>query len=113
MTLVSPQAEKDGNNLKNFKVEVTLLKTDARLKPGMTARVDGLLDSRKKVLKLALSGVFEEGGKEFGYVADGGKAPVKTPLKLGLRSEMDVEVLEGVKEGDKLLTEKPDDKPKS
>ena len=113
VTLVSPQAEKDGNNLKNFKVEVTLLKTDARLKPGMTARVDGLLDSRKKVLKLALSGVFEEGGKEFGYVADGGKAPVKTPLKLGLRSEMDVEVLEGVKEGDKLLTEKPDDKPKS
>ncbi|MBI2385206.1 MAG: efflux RND transporter periplasmic adaptor subunit [Elusimicrobia bacterium] len=113
VTLVSPQAEKDNNNLKNFKVEVTLLKSDARLKPGMTARVDGLLDSRKKVLKLALSGVFEEGGKEFAYVVAGEEKPKKTPLKLGLRSEMDVEVLEGVKEGDKLLTEKPDDKPKS
>jgi multidrug efflux pump subunit AcrA (membrane-fusion protein) len=113
VTLVSPQAEKDSNNLKNFKVEVTLLKGDARLKPGMTARVDGLLDSRKKVLKLSLSGVFEEGGKEFAYVSAGADKPKKTPLKLGLRSEMDVEVLEGVKEGDKLLTEKPDDKPKS
>lgn len=113
VTLVSPQAEKDGNNLKNFKVEVTLLKSDPRLKPGMTARVDGLLDSRKKVLKLSLSGVFEEGGREFAYAADGGKSSVKRPLKLGLRSEMDVEVLDGVKEGDKLLTEKPDDKPKS
>ena len=113
VTLVSPQAEKDNNNLKNFKVEVTLLKSAARLKPGMTARVDGLLDSRKKVLKLALSGVFEEGGKEFGYVVAAEGKPAKTPLKLGLRSEMDVEVLEGVKEGDKLLTEKPDDKPKS
>lgn len=112
VTLVSPQAEKDSNNLKNFKVEVTLLKSDARLKPGMTARVDGLLDSRKKVLKLALSGVFEEGGKEFGYVVAGDGKPAKAPLKLGLRSEMDVEVLEGVKEGDKLLTEKPDDKKK-
>lgn len=112
VTLVSPQAEKDGNNLKNFKVEVTLLKSDARLKPGMTARVDGLLDSRKKVLKLSLSGVFEEGGKEFAYPTGGGKPPVKTPLKLGLRSEMDVEVLDGVKEGDKLLTEKPEDKAK-
>jgi len=112
VTLVSPQAEKDSNNLKNFKVEVTLLKGDARLKPGMTARVDGLLDSRKKVLKLALSGVFEEGGKEFAYRSGGPKAD-KAPLKLGLRSEMDVEVLDGVKEGDKLLTEKPDDKPKS
>lgn len=113
VTLVSPQAEKDSNNLKNFKVEVTLLKGDSRLKPGMTARVDGLLDSRKKVLKLALSGVFEEGGKEFAYVSAAEGKPVKTPLKLGLRSEMDVEVLEGVKEGDKLLTEKPDDKKKS
>ena len=113
VTLVSPQAEKDSNNLKNFKVEVTLLKSDPRLKPGMTARVDGLLDSRKKVLKMSLSGVFEEGGKEFAYAANGGKASVKIPLKLGLRSEMDVEVLDGVKEGDKLLTEKPDDKPKS
>ena len=113
VTLVSPQAEKDSNNLKNFKVEVTLLKSDARLKPGMTARVDGLLDSRKKVLKLALSGVFEEGGKEFAYVSAPEGKPTKTPLKLGLRSEMDVEVLEGVKEGDKLLTEKPEDKPKS
>ncbi len=113
VTLVSPQAENDSNNLKNFKVEVTLLKGDPRLKPGMTARVDGLLDSRKKVLKMSLSGVFEEGGKEFAYRTGGGAGPDKAPLKLGLRSEMDVEVLEGLKEGDKLLTEKPDDKPKS
>jgi HlyD family secretion protein len=89
-----------------------LLKSDPRLKPGMTARVDGLLDSRKKVLKMSLSGVFEEGGKEYAYLS-GEKPPKKAELKLGLRSEIDVEVLEGVKEGDKLLTEKPEDKPKS
>jgi multidrug efflux pump subunit AcrA (membrane-fusion protein) len=112
VTLVSPQAEKDNNNLKNFKVEVTLLKSDPRLKPGMTARVDGLLDSRKKVLKMGLAGVFEEAGKEFAY-RSGSAKPDKAPLKLGLRSEMDVEVLEGVKEGDKLLTEKPVEAPKS
>ncbi len=112
VTLVSPQAEKDSNNLKSFKVEVTLSKIDGRLKPGMTARVDGLLDSRKKVLKMSLSGVFEEAGKEFAYLSGEAKAE-KTPIKLGLRSEMEVEVLEGVKEGDKLLTEKPEDKPKS
>lgn len=112
VTLVSPQAEKDSNNLKSFKVEVTLSRIDARLKPGMTARVDGLLDSRKKVLKMSLSGVFEEAGKEFAYM-HGAEKPVKSALKLGLRSEMEVEILEGLKEGDKLLTEKPEDKPKS
>lgn len=112
VTLVSPQAEKDNNNLKNFKVEVTLLKQDARLKPGMTARVDGLLDARRKVLKLALAAVFEEAGKEYAYVQTS-PAAKKIELKLGLRSETDAELLTGPKEGEKLLTEKPGDKPQS
>jgi RND family efflux transporter MFP subunit len=108
VTLVSPQAEKDNNNLKNFKVEVTLLKSDARLKPGMTARVDGLLDKRTGVLKLPLSAVFEDSGKEYAYLT----TKEKRPLKLGLRSEMEAEVLSGLKDGDRLLTEKPSDTPR-
>ena len=109
VTLVAPEAEKDNNNLKNFKVEVTLLKLDSRLKPGMTARVDGLLDVRRKVLKLPLSAVFEEAGKEWVYVDEKPKAR-RVELKLGLRSETDAELLSGPKEGDRLLTEKPADK---
>lgn len=106
VSLVSPQAEKDQNNLKNFKVEVLLLKSDPRLKPGMTARVDGLLDARRKVLKVPLSAVFEESGKEIAYLKADPK-PLKKELKLGLRSEMDAELVDGLKEGDKVLTEKP------
>ncbi|MBI5211127.1 MAG: efflux RND transporter periplasmic adaptor subunit [Elusimicrobia bacterium] len=115
VTMVSPQAEKDQNNLKNFKVEVSLLQSDPRLKPGMTARVDGLLDSRKNVLKVPLSAVFEEKGKEIAYLAPPNKKdkPATVPLKLGLRNETDVEVKEGVKEGQKLLTEKPAEQKKS
>ena len=112
VTLVAPQAEKDQNNLKNFKVEVTLLKQDARLKPGMTARVDGLLEARRKVLKLPLAAVFEDGGKDWAYV-DGQPEPRRVEIKLGLRSEMDAEVLSGLKAGDKLLTEKPKDAPQA
>jgi len=109
VTLVSPQADKDSNNLKTFKVEVTLGNKDPRLKPGMTARVDGLLDTRKNVLKLPLSAVFEEEGAEYAYLKskekDGKPAHIK--LKLGLRNETEVEVKGGVREGDELLTEKP------
>ena len=112
ITMISPQAEKDNNNLKNFKVEVTLGKLDPRLKPGMTARVDGLLDARRGVLKLPLAAVFEEGGQDVGYV-DAKPKPRRVELKLGLRSETDAEVLDGLKEGEKLLTEKPSDKPKA
>ncbi|MBI5242884.1 MAG: efflux RND transporter periplasmic adaptor subunit [Elusimicrobia bacterium] len=109
VTLVSPQADKDSNNLKTFKVEVTLGNRDPRLKPGMTARVDGLLDTRKNVLKIPLSGVFEEEGAEYAYIKgkDKDAKPARVKLKLGLRSETDVEVKGGLRVGDELLTEKP------
>jgi multidrug efflux pump subunit AcrA (membrane-fusion protein) len=115
VSVISPQAEKDSNGIKNFRVDVALEKNDPRLKPGMTARVDGLLDSRKNALKIPLAAVFEENGKEIAYAADGKEKekPRKIPLKLGLRSETDAEVLEGPKPGEKLLTEKPVDKPAS
>jgi multidrug efflux pump subunit AcrA (membrane-fusion protein) len=103
VSLVSPQAEKDQNNLKNFKVEVSLLKTDLRLKPGMTARVDGLLERRAKVMKLPLAAVFEEAGKEWVYLG----TKERKPVELGLRSEMEAEVLSGLSDGQVLLTEKP------
>lgn len=109
VTLVSPQADRDKNDLKTFKVEVTLDQNDERLKPGMTARVDGLLDSRKNVLKLPLAGVFEEAGAEYAYRKGADGKPAKTKIKVGLRNEMDAEVLEGLAEGDTILTEKPAD----
>ena len=114
VTLVSPQAEKDSNGIKSFRVDVTLSKNDPRLKPGMTARVDGLLESRRNVLKIPLSAVFEEAGKDVAYARPEGKEkPRKIALKLGLRNETDAELLEGPKPGEKLLTEKPSDKPAS
>lgn len=113
VSVVSPQAEKDQNGIRSFRVDVSLDKNDPRLKPGMSARVDGLLDSRKGILKIPLSAVFEEGGKEFAYVDAGAKEKArKVPLKLGLRSETDAEMLEGPKTGEKLLTEKPVEKTK-
>ncbi|HXT01149.1 MAG TPA: efflux RND transporter periplasmic adaptor subunit [Elusimicrobiota bacterium] len=115
VSVVSPQAEKDSNGIKSFRVDVALEKNDARLKPGMTARVDGLLEARHNVLKIPLSAVFEENGKEIAYsgAPEDREKPRKIALKLGLRNETDAEVLEGPKPGEKLLTEKPVDKPAS
>ena len=107
VTLLSPQAERDKNDLKTFRVEVTLDKAEPKLKPGMTARVDGLLDARHGVLKLPLSAVFEEGGAEFAFRKEPKGPPSKAKLKLGLRNETDVELLGGLREGDTVLTEKP------
>lgn len=107
VSLVSPQAEKDNSGLKMFKVEVTLKKTHSSIMPGMTARVESVLDTRKNVLKLPLSGLFEEMGKTLVYLEVPGGKPKKTVIQTGLRTETDIEVLGGIKEKDKVYTEKP------
>ncbi len=112
VSVISPQAEKDSNGIRSFRVEVELEKSDPRLKPGMSARVDGLLDARRSIRKIPLSAVFEEKGKEFAYTYTGEKnAPRQIPVRLGLRNETDVELLEGPEPGVKLLTERPVEKP--
>lgn len=106
VSVISPQAERDSNGVKSFKVEIALDRADPRLKPGMTARVDGLLAARRGVLKIPLAAVFEEAGREYALVDEKPK-PRRVDVKLGLRSETDAELLEGPKEGEPLLVEKP------
>ena len=107
VAMVSPQAEKDNSGLKMFKVEMLLKKTHSSIMPGMTARVESVLDTRKNVLKLPLSGLFEEMGKTFVYLDVPNGKPKKTVIQAGLRTETDIEVLGGIKEKDKVHTEKP------
>lgn len=109
VSLLSPQAERDSSGLKVFRVEVSLDKPDARLKPGMTARVDALLEKKEGVLKMPLAALYEEAGETFAYVKGGLKKSVKTPVSAGLRTELEVEVSGGVKQGDKVFLEKPKD----
>jgi multidrug efflux pump subunit AcrA (membrane-fusion protein) len=112
--LIAPQAEKNQNGLKVFTIEIEIGQNDPRLRPGMTARVDATLEKKEKVLKVPLSTVFEEGGKTFVYLDLGSDKSRKTEVHLGLRGDLDAELLSPypVTEKDKLLTDKPEDKPK-
>jgi multidrug efflux pump subunit AcrA (membrane-fusion protein) len=107
VSLISPQAERDNNGIKIFRVEVALDKADPRLKPGMTARVEATIERKESVLKMPLAALFEEGGSQFAYLKDLVLKPKKVLVHTGLRTEMDAEVLDGLKEGDAVLTEKP------
>jgi HlyD family secretion protein len=109
VSLISPQAEKDSSGLKVFRVEVSLDKPDPRLKPGMTARVDALLEKKDSVIKMPLAALFEEAGETFAFVQSLLKKSRKTIVRAGLRTELEVEVAEGLKEGEKVLLEKPKD----
>lgn len=108
---IAPQAEKGTGGLKVFKVEVALDENDARLRPGMTARVDALLQKREGVLKVPLAGLFEEAGKDVVFVQLEGDKSRRVEVELGLRGDMEAELLKGesIEEGTRLFTERPKD----
>ncbi len=98
---LSPVAFTNDLRLKVFKTEVDILAEDPRLKPGLSCRVEVLLSERKGVLKVPLEAVHERGGEIFVYLVRAA-AVIQAPVRLGLRSESEAEVLEGLVAGDRL-----------
>ncbi|HNW42891.1 MAG TPA: HlyD family efflux transporter periplasmic adaptor subunit [Elusimicrobiales bacterium] len=118
ITLISPQAESSRGSTKSFKVEIGIdQKNLARVKSGMTSRIEAVMDSRRGTLVMPVSGLFEEKGRQFAYLYVPGGKSRKADIKTGLRNETEVEVLSGLKEGDTVYADKPlnieaDDAPK-
>lgn len=109
ISVISPQAEKEQRGGRVFRVEAALEKSDPRLRTGMTARVDAVLEKREKALRLPLTGLFEDKGAEVAYLKpeDKNGKPKQVIVKTGMRTELEIELLSGLKNGDKVVTEKP------
>ncbi|HVE11897.1 MAG TPA: efflux RND transporter periplasmic adaptor subunit [Elusimicrobiota bacterium] len=109
VSMISPQAEKEQTGGKIFRVEVAFLKADPRLRTGMTARVTATLQRKENAVTVPLAGVFQEGAGSVAYLEREGEKPRQVRVKVGLRTELDAEVLDGLSAGDRVLTEKPAD----
>ncbi len=97
--------ESDGGRSK-FDVELDLEGVDARLKPGMKCKVEIAVEKAEGVLHVPLDAIFEKEGKIFCYVLGEG-APENRPIKTGRSSTDYVEVLEGLREGEKVALYDP------
>jgi len=101
-----------------FKVKVQLRNPPAAIKPGLSVQADILTGFRPKVLTVPLQAmVVRDAEKKQGeaksagapkeeegvYIVEGGKAVFKA-IKTGLLGELSIEVLEGIKEGEMLIT---------
>lgn len=108
VSVVSPNAKKERNGgVKTFPVEIEIL-GNPNILPGMTARVSAVLETKKNVLLIPISGIFESKGRNFVYLYNGKtRKAIKTFVTLGIRNEMEAEVLSGLKEGDSVYTDKP------
>ena len=89
-------------------MKISVENADRKLRPGMTAGVSVILD--KKSGTLLLSGeALQAGDKVTVVTGEGDTANKETrAVEVGLRNESTVEVLSGLKEGDKVEVPKID-----
>ncbi len=98
---------------RNFKVTITLENPPASLKPGLSATADIIVAQKENVLAVPVSALVvrekEEGTglkkpeEEGVYIVDNERARFQ-PVKRGIIGEMDIEVVEGLKEGQEIIT---------
>ena len=97
-----------GQSVIKFAVEVQIDRSDPRLKPGMSARCAVIVDRRKNVLRLptdCVTGTGDAGKTQIVTTTMKDGKPVETAaphnVKIGLRGDDFVEIVSGLKEGDK------------
>jgi HlyD family secretion protein len=95
----------DGGRSK-FDVELDLEGVDSRLKPGMKCKVEISVEEVKDALHVPLDAVFEKEGKVVCHVLGTG-APQERTVKTGRSSADYVEILDGLKESEKVALYDP------
>jgi len=75
--------------------------SNEQLKPGMTADVDIITDRKADVLYVPIEAVVEDAGRKGVLVYKDGKF-IPRKIKTGLQNETHVEIIEGLKEGEKV-----------
>jgi len=88
---------------RTFKVEITVPNGGLELRAGMYARVKIITAESKNVPVIPVDGVISQGGENYVYVVENGRA-FKRPVQLGLREGSYVEVIDGLREGEKIIT---------
>lgn len=107
VTKIAPAAVKPkGKEVEVFPVEATLRSPSPAIKPGMTADVRFLIDTRPQTLSVPIEALLKEGGKNYLtlIVMKGGQEEhEKREVQLGTRSDREVEITAGAAAGDTIL----------
>lgn len=131
LTTQQTSSTNTANQAKDFKVEVTLKDPPASLRPGLNATADITTARKDKVLAVPIQAVVvreinkqgkvmdpaavqaaepdqaappEKGQEKEGvFVVEGGKASFR-PVKTGIIGETEIEIGDGLKEGDEVVT---------
>jgi RND family efflux transporter MFP subunit len=107
VSLISPVASVKNNN-KGFLVTVLIRELDPAVRPGMSANVNFPINRVENTLCVPLTTVFTApDGTRSVYVFRGAAEPEKRHVELGIVTFDYAEITSGLKEGDKVLLNKP------
>ena len=102
------QADEARRGGKYFTVTILVKKADPRLRPGMSARVELLVERMEKARYVPLEAVFVSGGRHYTYVMRGRSAEVQEVL-VGPSNENYTVIETGLEPGDRVLLRDPND----
>ncbi|MGH7341696.1 MAG: efflux RND transporter periplasmic adaptor subunit, partial [Candidatus Rokuibacteriota bacterium] len=85
-------------------IEIEIPNPGFRLKPGMYARVIVTTDERKDTLVVPSNAVVDYTGRRGVFVASGDNAVTFRPVRVGIEESDQIEILDGVAEGDHVVT---------
>jgi len=91
---------------KTFPARATLKQLDPRLRPGMSATAEVVIESEGKTLLIPVRASFMNNGKPAVYVQQGDKFVIRK-IEVGKRNDTDMVVLSGLKEGEQVALENP------
>jgi len=97
---ITPQASR---NSRNFVARIEVANPGGAIKPGMFARVRLILAHYEDVIVVSRDMIVESGTRRLAYVVRDGKVEVREVM-LGAMQDSRVHVLEGVREGEQLVT---------
>jgi len=88
---------------RSFEVQIAAANPDFKLKAGMFARVEIMVEKRENVVVVPIDAILEEGENNYVFITENSKA-FKKLVKLGLREGILVEVISGLMENEKVVT---------
>lgn len=95
-----------GSSEKTFPARATLKSLDPRLRPGMSASAEVLIETSPGSLLIPTKATFQENGKPAVWVQRGQSFTVRH-IEVGKRNENDIVVLGGLQEGERIALENP------
>jgi hypothetical protein len=104
--IASLQFRSAGSTEKNFPARATLSRTDDRLRPGMSATGEIVIEKLTNVLLIPARASFVHRGKPAVWVQQGEKFQIRE-IEVGRRNDADIVVVSGLTEGEVVALEDP------